>query len=325
MRVLLVDADSANGFPNLALMKLSAWLKQRGDSVDLVKGIPTTPPLERYDQAFGSCIFFQNRERFVAYMESLSCPYQAGGSGFDLKGELLEPIEHMRPDYDLYPTAFSLGFTSRGCIRKCGFCIVPEKEGHIRDHAPISEFHKAEHNKLLLLDNNFLASPKWKDNLTYIQENDLHVNFNQGLDIRLVNEEVAGRLASVKTMDWKFKRRGLHFAFDSLAVEKAVRKGISYLLTAGFKAKDLMFYVLVGYDTEEQEDLYRIETLRELGVMPYVMPFNSSSKPYVKKLARWVNRCYYQFIPYADFRLTNPKAISVSGIAGNRRLEAAKK
>ena len=116
-----------------------------------------------------------------------------------------------------------------------------------------------------------------------------------------MSEEIAGRLASVKCCDWHFKTKGLHFAFDSLGIEAAVRKGIAYLVAAGFKPRDLMFYVLAGYDTREQDDLYRIETLRELGVIPFVMPFNQSREPYVRKIARWVNRKYYQFAPYADF------------------------
>jgi hypothetical protein len=317
MRILLVDGDGANGFPNLALMKLSSWSKEYGDSVGLVRGIPTTPPLEQYDKVFGSCVFFQNRDRFVDYMESLSCPYEAGGSGYDLKQELPYEIEHIRPDYELYPTPFSLGFTSRGCIRKCGFCVVPQKEGPIRDHAPVSEFHKSEHKAVMLLDNNFLASPRWKETLSYIEENGLKVNFNQGLDIRLMNEEIANRLASVKCYNWHFKTKGLHFAFDSLGVESAVRKGITYLVAAGFKPRDLMFYVLAGYDTKEQDDLYRIETLRELGVIPFVMPFNQSKEPYVRKIARWVNRKYYQFIPYSEFGNTRSNVAANSTVTGH--------
>ena len=182
--VLLVDADSKKGFPNLSLMKLSAWYKKEGWSVDLIKGLPMAPPLHLYDKSYISVIFFQNKERALDYAMILpNC--EVGGSGYDLTKTLPDEIEHIMPDYSLYDIDYSIGFTSRGCIRNCGFCVVPKKEGEIRDNAPITEF--LAHDKVMLLDNNFLASPRCKNNLDFLIINDLKVNFNQGLDLSLIH------------------------------------------------------------------------------------------------------------------------------------------
>jgi hypothetical protein len=299
MRVLLIDADSANGFPNLALMKLSAWRKAKGDSIDLIRGIPESLPLLEYGLGYASCVFFQNRDRLLKYISQLPFHLLLGGSGYNMSVKLASEIEHMRPDYELYPTPFSLGFTSRGCIRHCSFCIVPDKEGIINDSAPISEFHDPKHDKVILLDNNFGASPRWRENVGYLQEHGLKVNFNQGLDIRLMTEEFARALADLKYYNWTFKTRGLHFAFDSMGVENAIIKGIEILDSVGIPRKRLMFYILTGYDTTPEEDLYRVKKVAELGAVPYVMCYNRTKGKH--DLARWANRRYYQFIPYENY------------------------
>ena len=300
VQVLLVDADSHNGFPNLALMKLSAWHKNEGHHVDFIKGLPQAPPLFLYDQSYISCIFFQNREKVLEYAMMLpNC--KVGGSGWDLDNELPEDVEHILPDYSLYDIDYSMGFTSRGCIRACGFCVVPEKEGPIRDHSDISEFHYPDHTKVILLDNNFQASPNWKNNLDYILEHDLKVNFNQGLDIRLLTKEFAQYLAQVKYYNWTFKLKGLHFAFDDLRTEQAVRTGIQTLLDAGVSRRALMFYILVGYNSTFEEDLKRVEILKELGVKPYIMRYNQSKDRRLYHLARYVNRRYFEFIDIKEY------------------------
>ena len=293
MRILLVDADSKDGFPNLALMKLSAWYKQQGDHVELIKGTPTTAPLETYDKTYISGIFFQNREQVLDYASQFD-NVVVGGSGVDLQLTLDYDIEHIMPDYDLYGVKFSVGFTSRGCIRKCGFCVVPEKEGMVRHNAFVQEFHNLVHNNIILLDNNFQASPNWKKNLSYIISNGLKVNFNQGLDIRLLDKTFATSLSHTKYYSWNFKTRGLHFAFDDMRYEKAVWKGIDILESVGIPLKHCLFYVLIGYNTTEEQDLYRIHSLVDRGVRPYIMPYNKHKSD----LTRWVNRLYYQFIPW---------------------------
>lgn len=304
MKVLLVDADSQKDFPNLALMKLSAWYRNvEHAKIDLLKGINTTIPLIEYDTVFISCIFPKNKQRVIDYARSFSCPVEIGGSGISYKKILPYDLEHTMPDYSLYGIDYSLGFTSRGCIRKCGFCIVHEKEGAIKDHAHINEFHHADHTKLILLDNNFLASPKWRDNLRYIKDAGLKVNFNQGLDIRLVTEKTAGLLADIKFQSWRFNNRMLSFAYDSPKHKEAVERGVQLLKDAGINGRSLMFYVLVGYDTTPNEDLDRIQHLIELGVDPYVMRYNQTEGPHriLKHMARWVNWRIYRNCSFMEY------------------------
>ncbi|MFV2016887.1 MAG: hypothetical protein ACC656_15760 [Candidatus Heimdallarchaeota archaeon] len=296
--VLLVDADSKESFPNLALMKLSARYKRDGWKVDFIKGIPTTAPLEVYDHINLSCIFFQNVKKVKAYLNTFpkETTVQFGGPGFlpAFNVKLGQDTEHIMPDYSLYDVDFSMGFTSRGCIRKCGFCIVPEKEGKMKHHAFIQEFHNLGHKKVVLLDNNFQASPNWQYNLGYINDLKMKVNFSQGLDIRLLNEDFANQLSNTRYYSWNFKRRGLHFAFDDMRYETEVWDGIDLLEKTGINLNHVLVYVLIGYNSTEEQDLYRIRALYDRGVRPYVMPYNKHKSD----LTRWVNRLYYQFIPW---------------------------
>ena len=183
-------------FPNLALMKLGAWHKKRGDEVTLID-ISST----QFDRIYASKVFI-------------------GGSGVDLKSELPKEIELQIPDYELFKTDYSIGFTSRGCIRDCGFCIVREKEGWIEE-AP---FDWIVSDKVLILDNNFLASPKWREKLEFFIRQKLKVSFNQGLDIRLINEENAKLLSETRYYDYKFKSRRLYFSFDDPKLETIVKE-----------------------------------------------------------------------------------------------------
>lgn len=300
--VLLVDADSKAGFPNLALMKISMWHKRQGDTVDLIIGIPQTAPLMPYDKVYISVIYWQNATAASTYARQFrfGCEVVMGGIGWSFDN-LSDEIEHIMPDYDLYPTDFSMGYTSRGCIRKCKWCVVPRKEGTIQDNAPISEFLHPTHKNVILLDNNFQASPKWRENLEFLIEHKLKVNFNQGLDIRLMNNEFAEMLAKIRYSTWKFNTRRLHFAFDTPAIEKAIVKGIKILHNAGINS--LMCYVLVGYNSTLQQDLRRIEILQELGVDPYVMRYNSvkGSHDILMHLARWINWRVCRNIPFVDY------------------------
>jgi len=272
MKVGLIQVDGK--WPNLALMKLSAWHRQRGDDVTIID-LSTF----QFDRIYASKIF-------------------VGGSGYDLKSELPEEIEVIVPDYEKFKTDFSIGFTSRGCIRDCGFCIVREKEGYIRE----VNMDWIRHNKVLLLDNNFLASPKWKEKLRYFIENNLKVCFTQGLDIRLINEENAQLLAKVKYYDNKFKRRRLYFAFDFPELEPIIREKVKILNEAGIPSRHLMFYVLVGYNTTFEQDFRRFQILNELGCLPFIMIYNNrKDKPILRHFARWVNKRYYKIVPWEEY------------------------
>ncbi|GAH52847.1 unnamed protein product, partial [marine sediment metagenome] len=197
-KVSLVDLDVTSKrrpFPNLALMKLSAYHKSKGDEVYL------NFPLIQPDITYASCVFTWNGRR----RDGLPPEAIIGGSGVDLKAELPPEVEHIMPDYSLYPNVdFSMGFTSRGCIRKCPWCIVPEKEGQIKPWARIYEFWDRRHTKITLLDNNLLAAPNWRQTMEDLIAEGLKVDFNQGLDIRLLNEENLDYLKRVKASELRF-------------------------------------------------------------------------------------------------------------------------
>lgn len=262
MRVALFDLDALNQnrrrkrvFPNLALMKLAAWHKQIGDQIQLNS-------LFGADLSYISCVFTWNR----TIRQSIPEDAIVGGSGIDLKAELPPKVEHIMPDYSLYPRVdFSLGFTSRGCIRRCRWCSVPEKEGGIRPGARIYEFWDRRHRKITLLDNNLLASPNWRQTMEDLLAEELEVDFNQGLDIRLVNEDNVGYFKRVKA-------KQLRFSFDDLAYEKAFRRGIELLLDNGIRSRKLRFYVLYGFG-DNDTDVERMVILHPYNVDCYPMAY----------------------------------------------------
>ncbi len=260
MQVLLMDLDiikRRRPFPNLALMKLSAYHKARGDEVFL------NFPLQRSDITYASCVFTWHEKRRASVPDGAS----VGGSGLDLKADLPSEVEHIMPDYSLYRGVdFSLGFTSRGCVRTCPWCIVPVKEGQIEPWALIGEFWDRRHRKITLLDNNLLAAPNWRLTLEDLIAEGLEVDFNQGLDIRLVDEEIAGYLKRVKA-------RKLRFSFDDINYEAAVRRGIKLLLANGLGPRKLSFYFLYGFPTIEQECVERVKILASYNVEIYPMAY----------------------------------------------------
>ena len=194
-------------------------------------------------------------------------------------------MEFCKPDYDLYPgITYSLGFTTRGCIRRCPFCVVPEKEGKIQRWQHIREWHDERFDTVVCLDNNVYADREWFfENTDYVLESGLKYNAIQGMDIRILDEEIAGRLADLK---WSGQ---MHFAFDSIQDEGAVRKGIQMLQDAGIRTRhDVTFYVLVGYNSTEEEDKRRCRVLKELGATPFVMQYKRTT--WTRKVAWWANR-----------------------------------
>jgi len=257
--VLLMDLDvirQRRPFPNLALMKLSAYHRAKGDQVFL------NFPLYQPDITYASCVFTWNANRRA------SVPNGAivGGPGIDLKAELPPDVEHFMPDYSLYSGVnFSLGFTSRGCIRKCPWCVAPEKEGQIKPWSRIYEFWDRRHRKIMLLDNNLLAAPNWRLTMDDLIAEGLDVDFNQGLDIRLLNEENLDYLKRVKA-------RQLRFAFDDITYEGAVRRGIQLLLDNGIPSRHLSFYVLVGFG-DDGTAVERMKILASYNVEVYPMAY----------------------------------------------------
>lgn len=280
MNVALYDVDSK--IPNLALMKIARYHRERGDKV------VAYDPLFRadYDKVYASTIF-QFSEKGYLDPEQM----EIGGTGWDLKKKLPDEIEKCQPDYSFYGYKHSIGFTMRGCRFRCKFCVVPEKEGKHNSPMTINQiWTQRDSDFVMLLDNDFFGNPEWRDRIAEIRKYDLRVNFSQGLNIRLITDEQAAALASVRFTNMSQSRKQVHFAWDQSGpgTEKVIMEGIQRCIAAGIKPTQMAFYVLIGFKTTPEQDLYRVMKLRELGCDPYVMPFDKSD-PYQMKFARWVN------------------------------------
>ncbi len=273
MKIGLFDIESK--YHNLALMKISAWHKSFGDRTEMYNPLMK----KTYDRVYVSKIFSKkNIEEGYIPEDSI-----IGGSGHDLKIVLPYDMEHFMPDYSLYDLNYSIGFTTRGCIRNCGFCIVRQKEGNIKEHAKVEEFLNPKSNVVVLLDNNFLALPSHIKKLQKYIDKGWRMDFNQGLDIRLVNVENAGLLARVR----HYKQ--IHFAWDFMQYEKQVKEGLKILFKVGISPRKIMVFILCNYDTTFEEDMYRYNELNNLNVTPYIMIYGKGNKE-IKRFARWVNR-----------------------------------
>lgn len=281
MNIGLLDGDKKgrHNFPNLALMKISAWHKLHGDNVEMVF------PLQYYDRVYLSKVFDDSISPPLDF-KPLTKDLIVGGSGYDLHRNLPDEIEHIYPDYDLYGirnTAY--GFLSRGCPRACPFCIVAEKEGRIsKKVADLDEWFKGQ-KEIVLLDPNILACKECEDLLRQLSDSGARVDFNQGLDARLLTEKKIELLNKVQT-------KMLHFAWDSMSNSESILKGLELYSKFGavknFRLRTV--YVLVNFNTSMKENLYRIYTLRELGYSPFVMVYDKANAPReIKRLQRWCN------------------------------------
>jgi len=280
MKVSLVDVDGHN-FPNLALMKLSAWHKANGDDVDWYMPLFSHP-----DRIYASKVFTFTPD-YMDYNPNDPEPTK-GGTGYDATTKLPDEIESMLPDYSIYPYYdFGIGFLTRGCIRKCPWCVVPRKEGGIKAVDDIQRI--AIRKNMILMDNNFLAAPQEfvEEQLDKMRRLKCRIDFNQALDARLVDDWNAWYLAKVRWV------RSIRFSCDTDAMITPVKDAMTALRLAGYKG-EFFIYVLA----KDMDALHRVERLAMLDdkVNPFVMPFKSldSKEPDadddVRRLARWCNR-----------------------------------
>lgn len=289
MNIGLIDVDGHN-FPNFALMKLAGWHKAHGDNVEWA--IPNIFG-ECYDQIYASKIFTFSPD----FRGDYKCNIIRGGTGYDIKSILRAEVEKSTlMDYSLYPQYdFSIQFFSRGCIRHCPFCLVHDKEGDIHPVEPVELNPRGRH--IEVLDNNFFANPEWESAVDYLLNAKQKVNLH-GVDVRIMNEEQAYWLNRLPL------HRSIHIAWDlpQLDLTDKLREVIRYI-----KPWKLMCYILVGFNSSIEQDLYRIERCRELGIKPYVMPyrdFDNNNKPsqYVKDLAQYVNKpMIYKSCKFEEF------------------------
>lgn len=291
LKVGLIDVDSHN-WPNLCLMKLSAYHKAQGHSVEWWE------PEGRYDVVYKSRVFTDTYSKDTVTVRNAGKVIM-GGTGYGMKESLPDAVEHSYPDYGLYPqfpgTAY--GFLSRGCPRNCGFCIVSGKEGRRSvQAADLSEFWDGQ-KEIKLMDANLLACPEHEKLIQQLAESRAWVDFSQGLDIRLVNPDNVSLLNKVRT-------KAVHFAWDNSDEDLTGYFQRFLELTNIKNNRRRRVYVLTNYGSSHEQDLYRINTLREMGYDPYVMVYDRPNAPKItRQLQRWVNnkRIFYTVKDFADY------------------------
>ena len=289
MRIGLIDVDGHN-FPNVALMKIASWHRKNGDNVEWA-----LPMFGEYDRIYASKVFtFTPDYNPIEYNAK---EFIGGGTGYDIKSRLPEEIDkHTGLAYDLYPQyKFSVQFYSRGCIRHCPFCLVREKEGMIHSVEPMQWNPKAEW--IEVLDNNFFASPDWRDAIKDIRKQNLPVKFH-GVDVRIMDEEQAEALNSVRMKGY------IHIAWDlpKLDLTPQLEAMVKYI-----KPYKIACYVLVGFNSTKEQDLHRLNVLKRLGILPFVQPFKDYTNQrkvtqYEKDLSRWANRAWlFKSMDFEDY------------------------
>lgn len=276
MKIGLIDVDGHSGFPNLALMRLSGYHKAKGDSVDWWNGF------EHCDRVYMSKVFtFSPDFDTVINADEII----QGGTGYKNYGSLPPEVEATYPDYSIYPNFKSaIGFLTRGCIRNCPWCIVPRKEGHIRPAATWQEIKRPDSREIIFMDNNVLACDHGLQQIEDMGGQPVWVDFNQGLDARLITPEVAKLLARLHWI------RFVRMSCDTLAMLPVVIDAARSLVDAGVAPSRLWCYVLV----QDVATAHKIcMTLDLWGITPFAQPYRDyeGGEPTEeqKHFARWVN------------------------------------
>jgi hypothetical protein len=337
----LVHADGA--IPNLALMRLASYYRARGETVRLVRGYGQRQLWDPPGEVLGSSIF-QFSARIRKRIETEWGPVRWGGTGVSLASSLSEidpsvDWDSVRPDYADYPDDDrSVGFTQRGCRLRCGFCVVPKKEGRPKSVATLWDIWRGGRakKKLLLLDNDFFGQQReeWRARLAEAREGGFRICLTQGINVRLIDEEAARELATVEYRDQSFHERVIYTAWDNLREERRFRAGVATLASGGIPATHLRVFMLIGYEPGETWDaiLYRFEALKALGCEPYPMPYdppgvclacgleNDSSlyrkcrkcgaalpgnllpRLALRAFGRWAIRGMHKVVPWKDYR-----------------------
>jgi hypothetical protein len=322
MKVRLTHIDGK--LPNLALMKLAHWHRARGDAITFTKHVERDMLEQDYDCVYGSAIFSFSAER----VERFRCefPEAVVGGTHDLTDnrtveQLIGEDDYEHYDYSIYPRFdASLGFTQRGCRLKCGFCVVPKKEGKARSVSTIADIWRggAYPKHLHLLDNDFFGQPReqWQARIAEIRAGGFKVCLNQGINTRMIDDESAAALASIPLYDDGFKVRRLYTAWDNIGDEERFFRGVACLQRHGIHPRNLLVYMLIGYDKRETWErlFHRFARMAELGIRPYPMIYGDRERRLplggcgeriarrtLAEFQRWVIRKAYTVVPFQDY------------------------
>lgn len=294
MNIGLIAVDSI--YPNLALMKISAYHKFRGDNVEWYN------TFNYYDKVYMAKVF-SFTEDYLQYMTNSDC-IEKGGTGYDIQKSLPKSIDMTQPDYCLYPTIGSriaYGFLTRGCPNKCKWCIVPKKEGKIQPYMDVEEIAIDGRDHLILMDNNILASDYGLEQIEKIVRLGLKVDFNQGLDARLINDDVAKLLAKVR---W-IKR--IRFGCDTTGQIAECERATTLIDKHGYKGEYFFYCILLD---DFRESFNRVNYWRNKGrrFLPHAQPYRDVNNhrqiipQWQKDLARWAdNKWIFRTCEFKDF------------------------
>ena len=306
MNVLLLQLDGK--IPNLALMRIAAhhWdlghcvvLRRAANVAALERGL-----WDRFDRVYASLIFTRTRplaEHLLrVYPEAI-----IGGTGWDLTTTVEQHgITTRRLGYSLYPTwRQSVGFTQRGCRLRCSFCVVPHKEGAVREEQTIADIWRGNPwpREVILLDNDFFGQSRWRDRIEELRAGRFKVSFNQGINARFLDDETAAAVASVDYRDDQMRDKRIYTAWDNRKDEARLFAGLQALVKHGVKPRHIMVYMLIGYwpgETHEDRE-HRRARLREFGALPYPMPYERTSE--LIGFQRWVIGGYDKSIPWREW------------------------
>lgn len=316
MNVGLIDVDNwgrlNNCFPNLPLMKLSAYHKKKRDSVEWCQ------ESQYYDVVYMSKVFSFSTEPQIAVNARKII---RGGTGYSIRLQdgkeifqysphdgLRNEIEHIFPDYGLYgikDTAY--GFMTRGCPRGCAFCHVAPKEGKRSCKvADLSEFWNGQ-KYIQIMDPNTFTSLDWKDICQQLIDSDAYIEFNQGVDIRTMTDE------KIKMLQ-KMKIQNIHFAWDRYQDKEYIVPKLKRLKELTGWGRKVTVYILTNFDTTIDQDLERVTFCRSLNFTPYIMRYNKENIPRgseLNALARYVNTkiIFWKCPTFWQYKLESQKGL----------------
>jgi hypothetical protein len=320
MKIRLTQIDGK--LPNLALMKLAHWHRHRGDDVYFTKHIERDMLEPDYDAVYGSAIFSFSAPRVAQFLNEF--PDAVVGGTYDTTDnrtveQLIGADDYEHYDYSIYPRFDgSIGFTQRGCRLKCGFCVVPKKEGKARSINTIADIWRGTPypKHLHLLDNDFFGQSQWQARVREIIDGGFKICLNQGINTRMIDDASAEAIKAMGYWDDGFTVRRLYTAWDNIGDEERFFRGVDTLERHGIPPRNLMVYMLIGYDKRETWErlFHRFERMVEREIRPYPMVYGDGERTLplggcnqrierrtLREFQRWAIRKAYTFIPFQDY------------------------